>query len=46
MCVCVLVYVSIPEGMNNQWCNMDPVRLVKQVLLVLASLHVTFHQYS
>ena len=33
-CVCVLVSVcvSAPEAINNQWCDIDRVRLVKQVL--------------
>ena len=32
MRVCVCVCVSTPEAINNQWRDIDRVRLVKQVL--------------
>ena len=32
VCVCLCACVSAPEAINNQWCDMDLVRLVKQVL--------------
>ena len=35
MLVCVFVCVSAPEAINNLWHDMDPMKLVKQVLLLL-----------
>ena len=32
LCVGMCACVSAPEAINNQWCNIDRVRLVKQVL--------------
>ena len=32
MCVCVFVCVFTLEAINNWWRDMDPIRLVKQVL--------------
>ena len=31
VCVCLSFCVSTPEGINNQWCDIGHVRLVKQV---------------
>ena len=35
VCVCVCVCVSTPEAINNQWDDIDLVRLVKQILQLL-----------
>ena len=32
VCLCVCMCVSTPEAINNLWRDMDPIRLVKQVL--------------
>ena len=31
-CACAGACVCVSEGINNQWCNIDHVRLVKQAL--------------
>ena len=35
VCVYVCVRVSALEAINNQWCDMDPKQLAKQVLQLL-----------
>ena len=32
VCICVCVHVSTPEGINNQWCDIGRVWLVKPIL--------------
>ena len=42
MCVCLSVCVSASEAINNQWCDIDRVWLVKQVLRLFPLLHMAF----
>ena len=47
VCVCVSVCVSAPEGINNQWCDIGRVGLVKQVSRLfpaLITLYDTCHR--
>ena len=41
--VCVSVCVSAPEASNNQWRDMDPIWLVKQVLQLLYGSYSRYH---
>ena len=46
---CVCVCVSAPEAINNQWYDIDRVRLVKQVLwlfLLLITSYGTCRRYN
>ena len=40
---CVRVRACAPEGINNQWCDVDPMRLVKQVYSFSHLVSDTWH---